>query len=301
MTAVRHRAPAFYRRAFFFGILAGAAGLAPAAMAQKGYRPPPGYLQLGKPDQAEGRRILEEFRVGGAMGISGEYYLEFELRVLPRRGEERSYQGRLWGSSNAQGPISRVSLDANGAPQRLLVQNGPQAAVWTAGGTGKEPVTMLGVAALFTPLASTNFTPFDLQMPFLYWTDFVYEGIAKVRGRPAYQFLLYPPADFAAKYPALTGVRLYLDTEYRQPVQSEQIGDGGRLLKSMILQELKKISGQWLPKTIDLRDETTRDKTRLSVTGAALGQSFAGGLFTPSALADEARPPAAGSVVRIEP
>lgn len=300
MISDRQTAPASIWRAFFFGILA-AVCLAPAARAQHGYRPPAGYVQLGKPDQEEGRGILEGFRAMGAMGIAGDYYLEFELRVMPRRGAEHSDTGRMWGGRNAQGAISRVGLTADGTEQRLLVQNGPQAAVWSAGGAAGEPVAMLGVAALFTPLARTDLTPFDLQMPFLYWPDFVFEGVAKVRGRPAYRFLLYPPADFAAKYPALTGVRLYLDTQYRQPMQSEQIGEGGRVLKSMMVQELKKIGEQYIPQTIDLLDEATHNRTRFSVTGAALGQDFPGSLFAPAALAREATPPAAGSVIRIQP
>lgn len=294
--------PAPIRRAFFFGLagLALAAGV-PWAQAQKGYRPPVSYLQLGKPDQEEGRRILEGFRATGSMGITGDYYLAFELRFMPRRGDERSYAGRMWGSRNANGAISRVTLATGTDERRLLVQNGPQPAVWTSqGSTGGGEVTMLGVSALFTPVAETDLTAFDLQMPFLYWTDFVYEGIARIRGRPAYQFLLYPPADFLAKYPALTGVRLYLDTQFRQPVQSEQIGEGGKLLKTMLVQELKKIGEQWIPKTVDLRDEVSRNRTRFGVTGAALNQNFSAGLFAPAALATEAAAPAAGAIVPIE-
>jgi hypothetical protein len=278
-----------------------AAFVSPSARAQRMYRPLPGYVQLGKPDQEEGQRIIEQFRAMGAMGIVGDYYLEFELRVMPRTGDERTYAGRMWGARNEQGAISRVTLTVGKGEQRLLVQNGPQAAVWSASGQPGEAVAMLGVPALFTPLAQTDLTPFDLQMSFLYWPDFIFEGVAKIRGRPAYQFLLYPPADFAAKYSVLTGVRIYLDTEFRQPLQIEQIGDGGRLLKTMMVQGLKKIGDQYIPQTVDWRDDTTRNKTRLSVTGAALGQSFATGLFAPAALADDVRPPDAERVVKIEP
>lgn len=293
--------PAPIRRAFFFGVgLTFAVGL-PSVQAQRGYRPPATYLQLGKPDQEEGRRILETFRATGSMGIAGDYYLTFELRVMPRRGDERSYAGRMWGSRNANGAISRVTLATGADERRLLVQNGAQPAVWTSqGNPGDGDVTMLGVSALFAPVAETDLTAFDLQMPFLYWTDFAYEGIARVRGRPAYQFLLYPPADFLAKYPALTGVRLYLDTQFRQPVQSEQIGEGGKLLKSMIVQELKKIGEQWIFKTVDLRDEITRNRTRFGVTGAALNQNFPAGLFAPGALAAEAPVPAMAAIVPVE-
>jgi hypothetical protein len=298
--AERSSAPASLRRAFFFLIL-GAAVLPVAVRAQRPFRPPPGYVQLGKPDQAEGRRILDQFRAAGAMGIAGDYYLGFELRVMPREGAERTFAGNLWGGRNDQGTIERVTLGGSGTGLRLLVQNGQQAAVWNASAEPGAPVTMLGVAALFVPLAGTDLTPFDLQMPYLYWPDFVYEGVAKIRGRPAYQFLLYPPADFTAQYPALTGVRIYLDTQYRQPVQTEQIGPAGRLLKSLMLQELKKIGDQWIPKTVDLRDETTRNKTRFSVTAAALNQNFPGDFFAPTALSGEGRPPAVTGLVSIPP
>ena len=298
MTGNGHDTPARTRRAFFVLALVTAA-ISPAMWAQKMYRPQPGYVQLGKPDQAEGRRIIDEFRANGAMGIAGDYYLELELRLLPRSGPERSLAGRMWGGRNDQGTVERVVLGDDRAGSRLLVQNGPQGAVWNSGGLPAGSVGMLGIAALFTPLAETELTAFDLQMPYLYWPDFIYEGIAKIRGRPAYQFLLYPPAEFAAKYPALTGVRIYLDTEFRQPVQSEQIGEGGRLLKTMMVQELQKTGEQWIPKSVDWRNDVTRNKTRLNVTGAALSQHFAPDIFAPAALNDDVQPPA--QVGRIEP
>ena len=69
-------------------------------------------------------------------------------------------------------------------------------------------------------------------MSFLYWTDFVYEGVARVRGRPAHSFLLYPPADVAAARPELTGVRVLLDTQFQQLVQAEQLGAKGASVKT---------------------------------------------------------------------
>ena len=50
-------------------------------------------------------RILEDFR---AKGIAGQYFLEFQLRVLPARGAERVIAGRMWGTRNAQGELTRV-------------------------------------------------------------------------------------------------------------------------------------------------------------------------------------------------
>lgn len=268
-------------------------GLAPQARAQKGSRPPPNYVQFGEPDQKEGREILEGFR---RQGIAGDYFLEFELRVLPRHGTERVLSGRLWGSRNTAGPISRISVRgaaADAAPElRLLMQGGASPALWRwtdGSGARAEPA---GIDALFEPVAGTDLTAFDLQMPFLYWPDFVYEGLARVHGRPAHQFLFFPPADVTLHNPLLRGVRAYLDTQYGALVQAELIGGDDRPLKVFSLLDLKKVGDQWIPKTIDFRNETTRNKTRFAVTGAALNQTFPAAIFDPTHLPEVSATPA---------
>lgn len=265
------------------------------------YRPPARYIQFSEPNQVEGRKILESFR---QQGIAGDYYLEFDLRVLPRRGETRVVTGgHLWGSRNERGPVSRVELPAveGASPQRLLVQNGPEGAVWVAPVTGISSTPgVLDPAALFAPLAGTNLTAFDLQMPFLYWGDFIFEGVAPVRGRPAHVFLFYPPDDIAARKPELAGVRVFLDTQFGALVQAQQIGAEEHVLKSITVLDLKKVDDQWMVKTIDVRDEATRNKTQFVVTGAALGLDFSGVLFEPANLAQAITPPPAARVRRLE-
>ena len=260
----------------------------------KRYRPPARYVQFGQPDQAEGRKILENFRL---QGISGDYFLEFELHVLPRRGETHVVKGgRLWGGRNEIGPVSRVELPAveGASARRLLVQNGATGSFWISGTAATSTLPgALDPSALFAPLAGTDLTAFDLQMPFLYWNDFVFEGVAPVRGRPAHVFLVYPPADIVALKPELSGVRVYLDTQFGALVQAQQIGTEERVLKSITVLDLKKVDDQWMVKTIDLRDEATRNKTQFVVTGAALGLDFSAALFDSTALGSSITPPPA--------
>jgi len=272
--------------------------LAPAAPAQQRFLPQPNYVQLTPPDQAEGRRILEEFR---AKGIAGDYFFELQLHILPRRGDERVVSGRLWGMRNEQGPLTRLDLLTDPAKKtelRLLVQDGPAPAVWRWDGEGA--VHPQDLTALFAPLGDTNLTAFDLQMPFLYWTDFVYEGLTRMRGRPAHQFLLRPPPDFVEKYPALTGVRVYLDTQFTALVQAELIGERGEVRKTISLLELKRVGEQWIPKSLDVRDEATRNKTRFVVTGAALGLKLPAEVFAPAGLSSSVAPPPAERIVPVE-
>lgn len=267
---------------------------AAAALAQeKTYRPPANnYLQFGKPDQAEGRRILEDFRL---TGLPSDMYWEFELRVMPRRGEGKVVPARLWIGRNEKGPIWRVELSPDDATQnvRLLVQNGPQSALWRwQSGQVRMSVQPLGLNGLFEPLAGTDLTAFDLQMSFLFWNDFVFEGLARVRGRPAHVFLLYPPAEVTARRPQLCGVRVYLDTQFKALVQAEQIGAKDVLLKSITILDLKKVDDQWIPKSIDVRDDETRNKTRFAITRAALKLDLLPVMFAPESLTETIQPPA---------
>jgi hypothetical protein len=135
-------------------------------------------------------------------------------------------------------------------------------------------------------------------MPFLYWPDFVYEGVAKVRGRPAHSFVLYPPADVAAARPQLTGVRVQLDTQFQALVQAELLGIKGATEKTITILELKKVGDQYMVKSIDLRNSLTRDKTRFSVTAAAMQLDLPGEAFTPAALAGSPPPVPAAKIER---
>ena len=282
----------------FVGLaLLGVIGVSPLSAQSRLNRPAPKYFQLTPPDQAEGAKILSEMR---ALGPDGDYFFEFELRVLPRRGEEVRLPGRLWGGRNREGPLTRLSVIAfqgvaDGASvaveQRVLVQGGPRPSAWRWPAADGETTIAVDEATLFAPLAGTDLSAFDLQMPFLYWPEFVYEGKTRLNNRPVDTFLLYPPAAIAAHRPDLAGVRVYLDPEYRALVRAEQIGEGDRALKSFSLGGLVKIGERWLPRSFELRDETTRNKTRFVITAAALGLDFAGGVFDPGNLSGGLRPP----------
>lgn len=297
--SVFRRAPALFWRAFFL-ILSASAGTFVAISAPKGQVAPP-LTQLGRIDPAEGRNALEAVR---RQGIDGDYYLEFQLRVMPRRGEERLIPGQLWGGHNEIGPLSRVTLtlaESGKAPleRRLLIQNGRSSSMWRweTGGA----VQMLGVASPFEPVVpDTDLTAFDLQMPFLFWDSFSYEGLKRFRGRPAYVLVLRPPAEFAAKYPSLTGVRVHLDTQYDALVQTELLGMNDVVLKTISLVDLKKVGEQWIPKTFDVRDEKTRNKTRFDVIAAALNLDFSRMIFEPAQLDEPLRPPSTPQLVRLD-
>ncbi len=246
--------------------------LAVAAPAQADkFGQPQDKAASGKADQAEGARILSEFRQAG---IAGDYWLSFELRVMPRKGAERTVTGALLGTRGNGGPLTRIST-GDGA---WLIESGPQPAAWTVAGDVVES------AAPGLALADTGVTVFDLQMPFLYWKDFTYEGQARVRGRPTFSFILRPPAGQPVPVPELTGVRVLIDTQFQAMVQAELLGSDSTVLKTISLLDLKKVGEQWLVKAVDVRNHRTRDKTRFTVRAAALDLDWSAEVFSPAAL-----------------
>lgn len=272
-----------------FGLVTLFAATAPTALAQPRLnRPAPKYLQLSPPDQKEGAEILKEMR---AAGPAGDYYLEFELRMLPRRGAAWSIPAGLWGGRNREGPISRIALRLPEGEQRVLVQGGATPAAWRWRGGADSSAIEVDDSALFAPLAGTGMSVFDLQMPYLYWTDFVFEGKTRLSDRPVNTFLMYPPASLAKHRPDLYGVRVYLNPQYNAMVRAEQIGEGGKVLKTFDLGGVIKIGEHWIPRSFDLRDEQTRDKTRFLVTAAALELDFSGAVFSPGNLSGALQPP----------
>jgi hypothetical protein len=286
-------APAIFWRAFFLISL-------PAAVPLRGAAPPaspPELAQVGLPNAAEAARLLEQFR---RAGVAGEFFFEFDFRTLPRRGEERIFKGRLWGGRRAQASIFRVELtDQAGGSHRFLIRSGADAAVWRWEAGGAK---VLDLAASLAPLVpGVEITAFDLQMPFLYWPEANLEKLTRMWGRPAYAFLFRAPPNLPATPAGVTAARAYLDTQFNALMQTELLGAAGRVVKTFSLISLKKVGDQHIPKQADYRNELTRDKTRLQVTGAALDLRLPATTFEPEGLAAPLEPPPAARVARVDP
>lgn len=294
MRAVGKVSPALFRRAFFLGGVLWQAAVFAAAPAG----PRPELAQVGKPTPEEAARLVEQFR---GSGIPGDHYLEFELRQLPRRGEGPTFKGRWWGSRNDQGAVTRIELlDTPAGPQRLLLQNGEQAKVWRLqDGRAVE----VGVAEWMAPLIpGVEISAFDLQMPYLYWPGAGVEKITRsVLGRPAYLFVFPAPAAFRAQFAGIGSSRAYFDAQFNVPMQTEVLDATGKVTRTLALLSLQTVNKQTLPKAADYRNEVTRDKTRLLITGVALGLDLPDTVFRPAQLADPAAAPAAGQIVRVTP
>lgn len=265
-------------RWFFVGVSACVLG-ASLSEAQSRRRPPPRYLGINEPDQAAGTRILDDMRDLSLGGLWA--YQEFELRILPRRGDERRLSGRMFAKRNATGPIARIEIvGAEAAPEVVLVQSGARPAVWRL--TKSRDAAEITGAEAMQPLAGTNLSALDLQMPFMSWKDFIYEGREESAGRPAFVFLLYPPPTATDGYPGIGGVRVYLDTQFHVPTRIQWVDDAGQPLKTISVVSLMNVDDRHGVKSLDIRDDRTRDKTRLVFTAVALDVKLPEDLFSPA-------------------
>jgi hypothetical protein len=235
-------------------------------------------------DPAEGVERMANFR---QLRLAGDYCFRFELEHLPRRGPKAVYAGTLFGGWNAIGPVSRLEIFPGGSEDRdeaavveLIIQNGRELAVWMRRGRVGEFKALAG-GALFEPIIpGVLYTPFDLQMPFIYWDDFIYEGPGRVLSRVAQWFRMLPPkGSFVAD--SVQAVRLGLDDTYDALLKVEVIGADGELRTEFKVESFKKVQQQYIVKEIALKDVQTRARTRFQVKAASVDLSLNPTLFDP--------------------
>ena len=297
------RAPAFFLSEFFGGrarwrkwALGACCLLAAVSLdAQRRHGPSPLDTLGDAPSQERGFEILQKYR---SLGVAGDYRLGFQLRVMPRREATRSLPGVLMGTQGEQGPVTRVDVVLTPSDvtetgelvparlRRLLLQNGLFAKAWELekAGEGEPQPKLIPSDQYFEPIANSDFTVFDLLMPFNYWQRFEYEGRTTFRGRPTHVFWLYPPEEDELMRQRVSGVRIFIDEEFFALIQVEIYAPEEEHVKTLSIVDFKKVEGQWILGQVDVRDEQTRDKTRFDVVDAYLDVEVPDWVFAPEGL-----------------
>ena len=251
-------------------------------------------------DAEEGAQRLAAFR---RQRLEGDFCFEFELAHKPRRGRTIPYKGIMWGSWNESGPITRFRVSSarpkdgesvdSSQEVELIIQNGVTPQAWIRRNDGSD-FTLIEGEALFEPIMpGLLYSPFDLQMPFVYWKDFTYEGPTLVGvTRVAQQFLMQPPVTSACAEQGISGVRVGLDDTYNALWRIEVMNAESEVASRFAVESFKKIQEQYIVKRITLTDYTSRDRTTFEVKAASVGISLNRNLFCPrSALSVDASIP----------
>ncbi len=274
------------RPLILFGLLMGAIALLPALHSQPKNRP--AIPEASSLDADEARNLLESFR---SYSYPDDYCFRFRVRHYPYRKKTVEAFGTLWGIFDpvTRTHYQRVHLEAKDpdsprsfvAIGRYLFVRGPNPEVWKLG--DNCGTVQLHPEEWSSPLiGDMSITVGDMLMPFLYWEKSEYIGPSQVKARPAQSFVMLPPVE-SGDSPSLS-VRVAFDDEFKGLLQSEWLSDNGHVLRSIELVSLKKVQGQYIPRTMDYRDLPRRDKTRIDIQAAAMRVHLDPLLFIPSNL-----------------
>ena len=238
-------------------------------------------------DQAEGAKRMAAFR---SLRLEGDFCFKFQLKHKPRKDRTVRYNGIMYGSWNERGPVSRFKLfpeeigkDApvGNAPIELIVQNGISPKVWIRH-QSTAAFSLIEDDALFEPIfEGVLYTPFDLQMPFVFWDNYSYEGPSRVSSRVGQCFLMQPPAGSLAEEFDVSAVRIALDDTYYALLKAEVFGGEGELRSTFEAGVLRKIQGQWIVREVSLQDAQSKDVTDFNVKAASVGLIFDAAVFDP--------------------
>ena len=234
-------------------------------------------------DPETGARKLRSFR---NQRLEGDYFFRFVFEHLPRRARKSEYRGHMWGTWNERGPLSRIRLwtgesaqGEDGAPEEWILQGGASPEAWHREGRDGGFRKIRG-DALFAPVfEGVLHTPFDLLMPFTHWTQYEYEGPARVRSRIVQEFLMQAPEGGRAEAAGVSAVRIALDDAYDALLRAEVLGDDGSVVSRFAVESFKKVGGRYIVKEITLEDTASGDRTRFSVRAAAVGLDLDPALF----------------------
>lgn len=224
-------------------------------------------------DADEGAARLASFR---SQRLDGDFRFEFTLEHVPQFDPKFRYKGTMWGSWNEQGAISRFSIKVphKESPDELIdliIQSGIEPKVWSRKNVDAS-FHLVDGEGLFKPIIpGIVYTPFDLLMPFIYWTDYSYVGPVRKSSRVAQQFDLYPPEDSIYAARGITKVRVGLDNEYDTLLFVEVNGADSEPKSKFSVEGWKRVDGRVIVKTISLEDLTTSDRTRFIVDDAEVG------------------------------
>ncbi len=249
---------------------------------------------LGKnPSQEEGWEILKTFR---SLGWDGGYNWRIQLKIMPRRERTRYVNGLMYGDRNESGPISRIDViespaDVNADGEvteavilRLLLQSGKGAYAMRKRSGEAGPPEVVDSAVSLERIAGSEFSLFDLMAPYIHWPRFRYEGRTTFRGSPTHLFWMHPPEGDTALTDRISGVRLYINDTFKYLAQTEIFGVDGKKMKTLYILGLEKVDEQTIFKEMDVRNEITRDKTRLKIVDARMGLELPASLFTAQSL-----------------
>lgn len=232
----------------------------------------------------EASDLLAQFRTHR---LSGDAIISFELAILPRTMPTRRVSGRLALSWNHRGLVQRVAIlsapsDSTDSTlvREWLLQGGPVPQAWSRSGSAAS-FQWLNKAELLQPLVIDGYlTPFDLQMPYVYWKHFNYEGVGRLMSRHVHYYRLQPPQSKQSVSP-WPSVRVAIDERYALPLAVQRYDADGALQFEQKIESIQRVSGQTIPKQYIMKSTERGDRVRFVLQSIKLDVTLDPKLFDP--------------------
>ena len=249
--------------------------------------PARGFAKILSDKQAESR--LHRYRSFVVRDLNSTdfhsgYAFRFRMRHMPRRGEEFSRSGTIYGLALGHG-LSRIDLEPiNSVSKKYLFSNGPKPKVWLSTSINSE-IVLLEDQKLFDPFfTGMNQSPFDLLMPFVFW-EAKYIKSGRVAGRSSHLYSFIPPQWVKEYNTQMKEIVMALDRSYEAPLRIETFSRSSVPSRTFVLNSMKKVDKHWIVKSLDCKNRDDRSNTRFEVTAAALNLDLDFSLLSPGGLA----------------
>ena len=186
--------------------------------------------------------------------------MKFSLRHMPRRGDEITTNGIMYGPFLGSG-LLRLHIDSEtqkNDSEDFLFENGKTPKFWIKDQENSK-VQRMNLAEFFRASHSgMNQTAFDLLMPFIFWEEYDSSESRRASGS---SFSFACPNWVTEIKPEWFRVTLALDDAYDAPLRVEVLGKSQIPERTLILRSFKKLGDRWIVKEIDCRDRKTRSVT----------------------------------------
>ena len=117
-------------------------------------------------------------------------------------------------------------------------------------------------------IRGTDMTWLDLTLDFLWWKDVRFDEVPRGKcrtGRVCHILLAAPPEDI----PGCSAVRVWVDARLSCVMQAEQLDAGGKPVRKMWVQNVKKMNDRWMIRDMEIETLNSGHRTRLFVDDAA--------------------------------
>jgi hypothetical protein len=123
------------------------------------------------------------------------------------------------------------------------------------------------------------YAPNDLLLPFLGSSTLKYSGPKKVCGRATQQFVAKVDNDSLGE--GVKFAKISVDSKFLQILEIEYLDGRQRVMRKHRVLALRKKDDYWLPKTIELFDNVTRERSKITIIDADLNPNLSNALFEP--------------------